>query len=588
MSPSLSQWPWNWLLLLLSSSLPTVLPAQVIEERGPNGNLDLTELIGVPLPPFVSFITGYGGFPAYSFGPDANIGRLTRTLIPQPFYRDFAITITVKPSSDNGGVLFAITDAFQKIIYLGVRLSPVDDSTQRIIMYYTEPASQISREAASFKVPVMTNKWNRFTLAVQGSEIILFMDCEEYNRVQFQRSREALLFESSSGIFVGNAGATGLEKFTGSIQQLTIKPDSKAIEDQCEDDDPYASGEGSGHDSIQGQEGIPESHEVIWPTQAPLLNLSGNSSDETTAEPVGPPPTVSPHSDEMDFSGQHPLEEMSRPTTVKEQGMTTTEMTKQESEYTTISQEISKTEPGLHDSILESTRGEKGQKGEKGEQGSPGPPGKAGLEEAQSGTMIPGLPGLDGKPGKPGPPGSPGLKGEPGSKGEKGDRGDGLPGPPGPPGPPGLPAPSRGSKLMEIQGSGSGSGDFDRDIELPRGAPGPPGPPGSPGIPGLPAPDSNAGAPGTPGQNGKDGTAGNPGPRGPPGQPGENGLNGTVGRKGEKGDPGLRGSVGAKGDPGDVGLPGKKGQQGADGEPGKAGPPGPPGPPGPGYGFGFE
>lgn len=193
-----------------------------VTERGSKGNLDLTELIGVPLPPFVSFITGYGGFPAYSFGPDANIGRLTRTLIPQPFYRDFAITITVKPNSDHGGVLFAITDAFQKTIYLGVRLSPVDDSTQRVIMYYTEPGSQISREAASFKVPVMTNKWNRFTLAVQGNEIILFMDCEEYNRVQFQRSGEVLLFESSSGIFVGNAGATGLERFTVSMYMVEL------------------------------------------------------------------------------------------------------------------------------------------------------------------------------------------------------------------------------------------------------------------------------------------------------------------------------------------------------------------------------
>lgn len=183
-------------------------------ERGSKGHLDLMELIGVPLPPSVYFVTGYGGFPAYSFGPDANIGRLTRALIPSPFYRDFTIVVTMKPNSDHGGVLFAITDALQKTIYLGMRLSPVDDSTQRIIMYYTEPSSQISREAASFKVPVMTNRWNKFTVTVQGNDVALFMDCEEYQRVQFQRSGQALVFESGSGIFVGNAGATGLEKFT--------------------------------------------------------------------------------------------------------------------------------------------------------------------------------------------------------------------------------------------------------------------------------------------------------------------------------------------------------------------------------------
>lgn len=122
--------------------------------------------------------------------------------------------VTVKPNSDRGGVLFAITDAFQKTIYLGLRISPVDDSTQRIIMYYTEPGSHISREAASFKVPVMTNRWNRFTVTVEGNDVALFMDCEEYQRLQFQRPARTLAFESGSGIFVGNAGATGLEKFT--------------------------------------------------------------------------------------------------------------------------------------------------------------------------------------------------------------------------------------------------------------------------------------------------------------------------------------------------------------------------------------
>lgn len=183
-------------------------------ERGSKGHLDLTELIGVPLPPSVYFVTGYGGFPAYSFGPDSNIGRLTSAIIPSPFYRDFAVVVTVKPNSDRGGVLFAITDAFQKTIYLGLRISPVDDSTQRIIMYYIEPGSHISREAASFKVPVMTNRWNKFTVTVEGNVIALFMDCEEYQRLQFQRPAQTLVFESGSGIFVGNAGATGLEKFT--------------------------------------------------------------------------------------------------------------------------------------------------------------------------------------------------------------------------------------------------------------------------------------------------------------------------------------------------------------------------------------
>lgn len=200
----------------LTASLPLSLPAGSASQV----HLDLTVLIGVPLPSSVSFTTGYGGFPAYSFGPGANIGRPARTLIPPTFFRDFAIGVAVKPNSAQGGVLFAITDAFQKVIYLGLRLSSVEDGRQRVILYYTEPGSHVSREAAVFSVPVMTNRWNRFAVTVQGEEVALFMDCEEQSQVRFQRSSWPLTFEPSAGIFVGNAGAMGLERFTVSFSPL--------------------------------------------------------------------------------------------------------------------------------------------------------------------------------------------------------------------------------------------------------------------------------------------------------------------------------------------------------------------------------
>lgn len=208
-----------WLLPPLSSvveSRPLLLPTGSASQD----HLDLTELIGVPLPSSVSFVTGYGGFPAYSFGPGANVGRPARTLIPPTFFRDFAIGVAVKPSSAQGGVLFAITDAFQKVIYLGLRLSGVEDGHQRVILYYTEPGSHVSREAAAFSVPVMTNRWNRFAVTVQGEEVALLVDCEEHSHVLFQRSSRPLTFEPSAGIFVGNAGATGLERFTVSFSPL--------------------------------------------------------------------------------------------------------------------------------------------------------------------------------------------------------------------------------------------------------------------------------------------------------------------------------------------------------------------------------
>lgn len=83
--------------------------------RGSEGDLDLTELIGVPLPPSVSFVTGFASYPAYSFGPEANVGRLARSFVPDPFYYDFAISVTANATTQRGGVLFAITDARQKV-----------------------------------------------------------------------------------------------------------------------------------------------------------------------------------------------------------------------------------------------------------------------------------------------------------------------------------------------------------------------------------------------------------------------------------------------------------------------------------------
>lgn len=66
-----------------------------MSDLSPGGHLDLMELIGVPLHPSVSLTSGYEGFRAFNFKPEANIGRLTKTFVPGPFYRDFAIIVTV-------------------------------------------------------------------------------------------------------------------------------------------------------------------------------------------------------------------------------------------------------------------------------------------------------------------------------------------------------------------------------------------------------------------------------------------------------------------------------------------------------------
>lgn len=98
-------------------------------------------------------------------------------------------------------------------MHLGVALAPVEDGSQQVVLYYTEPGATRTQEAASFKMGDLTGRWARFTLAVQGDEVKLYMDCEEHHRVAFHRSQKSLTFEPSSGIFVGNAGGTRLERF---------------------------------------------------------------------------------------------------------------------------------------------------------------------------------------------------------------------------------------------------------------------------------------------------------------------------------------------------------------------------------------
>lgn len=73
----------------------------------------------------------------------------------------------VRPATQRGGVLFAITDARQKVVELGLALTPVRDGLQSILLYYTdrEQASH-SHKAAAFSVPDMTDQWTRFTVSV--------------------------------------------------------------------------------------------------------------------------------------------------------------------------------------------------------------------------------------------------------------------------------------------------------------------------------------------------------------------------------------------------------------------------------------
>lgn len=76
------------------------------------------------------------------------------------------VLFQVRPASQRGGMLFAITDAQRKVVKLGLALTPVREGLQSILLYYTdqEQASH-SHKAAAFSVPDMTDQWTRFTVS---------------------------------------------------------------------------------------------------------------------------------------------------------------------------------------------------------------------------------------------------------------------------------------------------------------------------------------------------------------------------------------------------------------------------------------
>lgn len=58
-----------------------------------------------------------------------------------------------------------------KVVILGLELSEVEDSSQRVVLYYTDNLHNTTQEAASFKLGELTGRWARFTLTMQGSEV---------------------------------------------------------------------------------------------------------------------------------------------------------------------------------------------------------------------------------------------------------------------------------------------------------------------------------------------------------------------------------------------------------------------------------
>ncbi|XP_078391180.1 collagen alpha-1(XVIII) chain-like [Cetorhinus maximus] len=262
------------ILVLLSLSTPTAA-----QDPDNDHSVTLLQLLGDPAPEQVAVEYGPDQNQVYKFGPNVNTGRLARDHFQSPFFRDFSLLFTIKPTSPKSGVLFAITDASQSIIYIGVKLSEVREATQDVIFYYTEPGSHESNEAASFRVKQLTNKWSKIAISVMGEAVSLYLDCELQGTVDFERSPDEMEIDKASGVFVALAGGADPENFLGFISDLKIKGSPLAARIYCEEDDDgeasgdYGSGYGRGTQTV-----TPPSHRLpeFPPVRPPPITVDRN------------------------------------------------------------------------------------------------------------------------------------------------------------------------------------------------------------------------------------------------------------------------------------------------------------------------
>ncbi|KAJ8253112.1 hypothetical protein GJAV_G00209260 [Gymnothorax javanicus] len=172
----------------------------VSNQKGHSG-ASLLQLIGDPPPDEITKVYGPDNSPGYVFGPEANTGQLARAHLPNPFFRDFSLLFNLQPTSTKPGVIFSITDSTQQIMYVGVKLSAVSGGRQRVILYYTEPDSQSSYEAASFTVPSLLNTWTRFAISVSDDRVSFYINCDADQQVaRFERSPDEMELEAGAGV----------------------------------------------------------------------------------------------------------------------------------------------------------------------------------------------------------------------------------------------------------------------------------------------------------------------------------------------------------------------------------------------------
>lgn len=150
---------------------------------------------------------GSDGFPAFGFRVGSDVKMPGRVILPEKLFPEFSILIRAKPRSHNGGYIFAVTNSYENVVQLGVRLSRTTNSMTTISLIYTEPGELTTNFIANFTVNSFVNDWTRIALRVNEDNVTLFLNCQESAAVEVKRQTLELEFEPASTLYIAKAGS---------------------------------------------------------------------------------------------------------------------------------------------------------------------------------------------------------------------------------------------------------------------------------------------------------------------------------------------------------------------------------------------
>ncbi|XP_066016661.1 collagen alpha-1(XV) chain-like isoform X1 [Pocillopora verrucosa] len=211
------------------------------EDRGyPDNSLkdvDLLGTIGNPLPIGVSLTKGPYTKPAFHFRSGANVGRFARYIFPKGFFKEFSISVVIRPKSAERGVVFALLPHIRRgNVILGLEIHR-DSFSEGTTISLIHANNGNTRTVFDFTVPSLTGKWTWLSFSIRNNGVTFYKDCREVDTKFLPAALGNFTLRPYSALYIGRAGWTpgaSSSAFQGDIAELSMHRDpNKAQHQEC-------------------------------------------------------------------------------------------------------------------------------------------------------------------------------------------------------------------------------------------------------------------------------------------------------------------------------------------------------------------